>query len=369
MTPRTKQIAGRTLGIAIVVVAAYCSLAVFRSLRDHPRTDDASVRANVVPVAAKVDGYVAKVAIVDNTRVAQGDLLFVIDQRPYEIELAGAAAGLEIVELQIRESEAAISAAEAQVLSTRAEAEYARSYLERLEPLRSRQFVSPDNVDRAVRAKRVAESNVLAATADLELKRNALGLVGSVNVRRAAAQAKVEAARLNLEYCTVRSPVDGYVTNMNLSPGALAKSGDQLFAIVDDSQWFVIANYMETDLRYIKEGMKARIYLMAYPNRPFAAVVQGIGRAVKVPQSKDVGVLPQPDPTLDWVRLAQRFPVRLEFTEVDDAHPYLMGATATVIVECSQQGVVPTWIERVLPDWIDSLPLMPDRPDAADSDL
>ncbi len=369
MTERTQQRLGRAVGGAIVAAAIYLSLAVFLSLRTYPRTDDAAVRANVVSIAAKVDGYIAKVAVVDNTRVAQGDLLFVIDQRPYEIELANAGANLELVELQIRESQAAIMAAEAQVISSRAEAEYARSYLERLEPLRSRQFVSPDAVDKAVRTKRIAESNVLAAEADLELKRNALGLMGNVNVRRASAQARVEAAKLNLEYCTVRSPVDGYVTNMNLSPGAFAKQGDHLFAVVDDSQWFVMANYMETELRYIQPGMAARVYLMAYPERPFKAVVQGIGRAVKGPQSHDVGVLAAPDPTLDWVRLAQRFPVRLEFTERDPAHPFLMGATATVIVETAEHRAIPIWFEKVLPDWIDNLPLMPDRPNQGDSDL
>lgn len=355
------KIAGRAVSVCVVLLTIYLLLATFLRLRQYPRTDDASVRANVVAIAANVEGYVTEVAVVDNQPVRQGDLLMVIDQRPYEAAVAQARAAEAMVALQIQETRDKIAAAEAAILKARASREYAHRHLERLEPLLQRQFVTPDEVDKARAAAREMEAGVVQAEAELERQRNALGQIGDVNVRLAQARAAVVAAELNLEYCTIRSPVDGFVTNFNLSPGTHADAGEVLFAVVDSSRWFVMANFMETEIGLIRPDMEVTAYLMAYPTRPFKGVVQGIGWALQMPYEEDTGVLPKTDPTLDWVRLAQRFPVRVQMLEWDEDRPFRMGATASVIVHTAEMGVVPTWIEKTLPSWIRGLPLMPDR--------
>ncbi len=359
---RVRRSVGRAAAWGAPLLALYSAAAVFLSITRHPRTDDASVRANVVGVSANVSGYVVEVAVVDNQPVKQGDLLFIIDRRPFELAVLDAESKIKLVDLQIQEYGDNIVSARSAVADAEAKLLYAEQYLARIEPLLAKQFVTPDDVDKAKRDVRSLKAVVDERIAQLKAAENALGQVGDVNVRRTAALAELEKAKLELAYCTVRSPVDGYVTNMNISPGTYLKAGDLLFTVVDGSQWFVMANFQETVLRRIEPGMTAKVYLMAYPNSPVEGVVQGIGWALNMPYEVDQNGLPTTQPMLDWVRLAQRFPVRITLPPANDGQPYRMGATATVIVFMDRASTIPPWVERILPDWFYGLPLMPDAP-------
>lgn len=340
---------------------------VFLMLDRRPRTDDASVTAHLVGVAASVGGYVSRVAVVDNQPVKQGDLLVEIDARPFEIALADSKARLALTELEVRELDDRIELAAAAIGAKRADAEYARQYLARIEPLLARQFVTPDQVEDARRAVKVAEARVVESEAELRRARNALGQLGDTNLRIAAAQAAVDKAQLDLDYCTIRSPVDGFVTNMAVSPGRFVHPGEQLFALVDGSQWFVVANFLETEIDRVRPGAVVEVWLMAYPGHRFTGTVQGLAWAVKPSATHDAGTIPAPDPTLDWVRLAQRFPVRVVLEPFDAAFPYRMGATATVIVDTERRRPVPEWIEQAIPGWLRGVPLEPrERPPGSD---
>ncbi len=366
--PGRERFIGRAIAWGSPLLGLYLGLATFLSLHHHPRTDDANLRANIVAISANVSGYVSQVDVVDNQAVKQGDMLFVVDRRPFELALLEAESALRLVDLEIREYADKIVLARAAITEAEAAALYAEQYLARIEPLLAKQFVTPDDIDRAQRDVKMRRAAVQEKRAALAAAENALGESGGVNVRRSAAIAMSERAKLELAYCEVRSPVDGFVTNMNVSPGTYLKSGDDLFAVVDGSQWFVLANYQETDIRRIAPGMKARIYLMAYPEHPIEGVVQGIGWALELPYVSQDGVLPSPEPMLDWVILAQRFPVRITLPPADPARPYRMGATATAIIEMDEHGSIPPWVERILPDWIRGLPLMPERPPSAPLD-
>jgi len=362
-----RRFAGALVGIAITLWCAWSVIVVMVVLDRRPRTDDATVTAHVVGVAANVGGYVSRVAVVDNQPVSQGDLLVEIDARPFEIALADAKAKLALTELEVREIEDRIVVAAVSIEARRAEVDYARQYLTRIEPLLARQFVTPDQVDEARRNVKVAEAKVAESEAELRRAQNSLGQLGDVNVRVAAAKAAVEKARLDLDYCSIRSPVDGFVTNMAVSPGRFVHAGEKLFALVDGSQWFVIANFVETEIERVRPGAKVEVWLMAYPNRRFSGTVQGLAWAVTPAATREVGTLPAPDPTLDWVRLAQRFPVRIILEPFDAKHPYRMGATATAIIDTEHSRPVPAWIERTIPGWIRGVPLMPDaRPPGSD---
>ncbi len=326
------RIAGRLLGALIVLATIAMAAYVYTSVYRRPRTDDAYVRANIIGIAPHVSGPIIELPIADNQRVAQGEMLFVVDPRPYQAALDQARAELELTGLEIKGYQQAISSAEATMLQREADATYADQYLKRVEPLLEGRFVTPDQVVEARARSRAARAAVEAARAELQRARDLLGEHGDLNARRQAAQARVENAELNVNYCYVRAPFDGYVTNLNIAIGQYANEGQDVFALVDDREWYVMANFRETFLASIAPGMEADIYLVSYPKKRFRGRVQGIGWALHQQNGATVGVLPQVEPTLNWVRLAQRFPVRIVLEERDPAYPFRMGATAVVTV-------------------------------------
>ncbi len=323
---------GRVIGAAIVVATVLVTVWVLALNRRHPRTDDAYVRANLVGIAPHVSGPIVELPVVDNQPVKTGDLLFVVDPRPYQVTLDRTRAELAVVESQISAQQSAIAAAEAEVKRREAESWYAANYLRRVEPLLAKQYVTTDKVEDARSKQRAAAAAHDQARHELERAQQLLAQFGELNARRQAAQAAVGDAELNVGYCWVRTPFDGYVTNLNISIGQYARQGDQVLALVDGRSWYVLANFRETFLDAIRPGMEADVYLMSYPGRRFRGVVQGTGWAIHPPDGATVGVLPEVQPTLNWVRLAQRFQVRIKLEDPDPEQPFRMGATAVVTV-------------------------------------
>ena len=356
---RAKCLAGRSFGIAAVTCAVVLSFLTWWELDIRPRTDDAYLRANVVGIAANVAGYITELAVVDNQAVTVGDLLFRVDVRPYQAALDLAVANLGYVDFEIQALKDAIEQRAAAIAEAEAIALYNQQYLARIEPLLPKQFVTPDQVEAAQRNLRASQAKVLEAKAALAAANANLGQLGDINVRRARAQAEVVEAELNVGYCEVRSSVNGFVTNFNTSVGQYARMGEEIFALVDTANWYLLANYQETDMRLITPGMEVEVYLMAYPRQRFRGVVQGIGWALYDSDQGSMGVLPTVSPTLDWVRLAQRFPVRIVMDSAPDAFPYRMGATATAIVQANVRREVPDILKPLLPDalerWLGTL--------------
>lgn len=365
--PLWLRVLGRTLGISFMVGGLVTTVLLLRELDLRPRTDDAFVRANIIGIAAHVAGPIVELHVEDNQPVSAGDLLFVVDPRPYEAALAVAQAQLLLVDSEIEAFEAQIEAARrgvssaaAAVARAEAEAVYSVQYLERVEPLLASRFVTPDAVEEArttAAAKRaavaVAEAQLDQAEADLLVAIANLADVGEINARRAGAAAALANAELYLEYCFVRSPIDGYITNLNIARGEYANTGQQVFAIVDRSVWFVMASFLETDLPFIEIDRPVEIYLMARPGERLLGRVQGIGWALFPPDGATSDMLPKVSPTLDWVRLAQRFPVRI-IVESEPSRPLRMGETASVIVLPEGDGPPPPRFPAVrsLFNWI-----------------
>ena len=326
------QSIGRFLSVGIILAAIFVTGIAWRLAYLQPRTDDAYVRANWIDISPHVGGPIVELAIVDNQYVKKEDLLFRIDCRPYEAALALAEADLAVTNSDIRGRERAIEAAEARLEKVAAQDTYDRQYLERIEPLLEREFVTANDVFEARAAAEASAAAVRQVRQQLDQARAELGQFGDLNAYREAAQASVANAALNVSYCSVRAPFNGWVTNLNLAVGEYANQGQQVFALIDDREWYVIGNFRETFLSSIEPGMKAEVYLMSYPGRRFAGTVQGVGWALYQPNGASVGTLPNVSPTLNWVRLAQRFPVRIILDERDPDKPFRMGATAVVTV-------------------------------------
>jgi multidrug resistance efflux pump len=330
---RTRRLIGRLMSAAIIGTAALLGLYVTRQYYVYPRTDDAYVRANTVGIAPHVSGPIVHLPVVDNQRVSEGDLLFEVDPRPYQHTLDRLEAQLMLTRLDVQAYEEAIRAAHAEQARREADAAYARQYLERIQPLLARRFVTANDVYNA--RSRVAAEEAAVRNAESEAKRaeHQLGQLGDINARQKAAEAEVAQARLNVTYCSVRAPFDGYVTNLNIAVGEYANEGRQVLSLVDDRTWYVLANFRENFLTNIKPGMTADVFLLAYPNRRFRGRVQGVGWALYQENGATVDGLPAVEPTLNWVRLSQRFPVRVVLEERDTDDPFRMGATAVVTIQ------------------------------------
>jgi multidrug resistance efflux pump len=323
---------GGLLSIVIIVAAVLAVLWVTRISYREPRTDDAAVRANVIGIAPHVGGPLTELNVVDNQEVKEGDLLFVVDPQPFEVALASARAAQMLAQSEVAGFRKAIEAATAELVRLEAERRYAHDHVGRLQPLLPKQFVTRDRFEDAQVKARAADADVERARRELERQEQTLAQFGDVNARLAAAEAAVHGAELDLRYCYVRAPFDGRVTNLNICQGQYAKAGEQVFALVDARRWYVLANFQETYLDSIRPGMPVEVYLMSYPRERFRGTVQGIGWAVLSQDAHNVGVLPDVKPTLNWVRLAQRIPVRIDLEPPDPARPYRMGMTAVVTV-------------------------------------
>ena len=354
--------------------------AAWNQMQRYPRTDDAYIRANTIGMAPRVFGQIVDLPIVDNQFVHAGDLVYRLDPRPYEVALARAEARLAVVEFEVRALADAIRVAQAKtamavaevsrsdadvvrriadVEAAKARATYAEDYLGRIKPLLEQQFITADRVslaesdlraakaavDAAIATVANAESSVVAAHASVttlqaeeQHAHHSLAQIGTENARIEAAKVEVDDAQLNLQYCEVRAPIDGWVTNLNTNSGAFVKVGDTLFSIVQNTEWWVIANFLETEIEQIRVGQDVGVYIYAYPGHRFRGTVQGIGWAIFQANGATQQTLPDVKPTLNWIRLAQRFPVRITLDPFQSAFPYRMGATVTAIVKTEGRG-------------------------------
>jgi len=316
----------------MVLAAVVLGYFIYRLYYANPRTDDAYVHANTAAVAAHVSGQIVKLPIQDNQHVNKSDLLFVVDPRPYQLALDTAKTRLNLTEIEIKTLQDTIDAAAAQLVERKVEAANAKQYLDRIVPLLAHDFVTENDVVEARNKLKAAEAAVVSATSELRKAQDAIGMLGDVNQRLRAAQEAVDDAQLNSDYCFVRAPFDGYVTNLNISAGQYANLGQPVLVLVDDRDWYVLAYFREDQLDRIRPGMQADVSLLSYPDRSFQGEVEGIGWGLFQQNGATVGGLPNVEETLNWVRLNQRFPVRIVLKRGDSAHPFRMGQTAVVTI-------------------------------------
>ena len=364
---RLRQLLGRSISIVFVAGAVILGLAVFYHANQYPRTEDAEVFANFIGIAPQVDGPLIRLNVQDNQFVKKGELLYEIDERPYQYALetatsqqatlegqiadeqrkiAALVSGVSVAQANIHSSEAAVTNAEQGVARARAEWTYANNNLHRLEPLLAQQFVTVDEVDKArtseasqEEALKQAESRLQLAKAELnsatalhEQAGHAVTTLEPLINQRGARAAAGKRARYDLDNCRVYAPFDARVTNLTISEGAYAHVGEQMFTLIDARTWWAIGNFREGQLKRIAPGMKADVYVMSRPNLRFAGVVDSVGFGV-TPDPDVIGHLqpglPDVQRTLNWVHLASRFPVRVR---VENPTPDLFRSGESAVI-------------------------------------
>ena len=366
---RPQKLLSRRISIGFAVAAVVLGLVALYRANHYPRTEDAEVFANFIGIAPQVDGPIVHLNVRDNQFVKKGELLYEIDERPYQYALETAVSEQSALEGQISDehrkiaalvsavsvSQANIHSAEAEVTNSeqgvdraRAEWTYASNNFHRLEPLLVKQFVTADQVDKArtleiaqSQALRQAESQLRLAQAELnsalsrhEQARHAVTTLEPLINQRGAKAAAVKNARYNLDNCRVYAPYDARVTNLTISEGAYAHLGQQVFTLIDARTWWVVGNFREGQLNRIVPGMHADVYVLSKPNLHFLGVVESIGFGV-TPDPDVIGRLetglPDVQRTLNWVHLASRYPVRVR---VENPTPDLfrIGESAVVTI-------------------------------------
>jgi multidrug resistance efflux pump len=327
----------------------------------NPWTRNGQVRAQVIQITPRVSAPIIDLPIKDNQFVKKGDLLFKIDPRTFAANLAEARANLDrarddikALEKQVEGAKAAvlqydaqIEAATANITRTEAELERTKVDLERATELLKKGNVAKRRYDQAVADRESAvsaQNNALAnvsearaeklkAEADVAQARASLGAEGEENARLRAASAEIEAAELDLEFTQVRAPVNGYVTNLTLRLGSQGIANQPALALVDVQSFWVDGFFRENFIGDIRPGDEAVITLMTFPDTPIIGRVDSIGWGI-AQQDGSTGekLLPNISPTFEWIRLAQRVPVRINLTELPEGVELRVGTTASVLV-------------------------------------
>jgi multidrug efflux system membrane fusion protein len=327
--------------IVLVVVTLLLLVYVIRVWDRAPRTDDAYVYADTIDVVPEVNGRIVELPVHDNQAVKQGDLLFRIDPRPYQDALTRGKASLVALDRQIELTQRTVNAQQYNAQSVRAAVERARvaasqasDTLHRMEPLLSHGYVSAEDVDRARTAQRATQAELIAAQLQAQQAAAAVSGVDALVAQRAVVMAEIATAELNLEYATVRAPFDGRIVSLKTSTGQFASALKPVFTLIDTRHWYVVANFRETELKGVRAGTPATMYLMSDTGQRFQGAVDSISYGVATDEAGFAlpGGLPHIQRTLNWVHVSQRFPVKIR---VDNPNPDLfrVGTSAVAVLE------------------------------------
>lgn len=335
-----RKIAAQIISLVTLFGAVALVLWVWGITERHPRTDDAVVRANVVEIVPRVSGQIIKLNVQDNEEVHAGDVLFEIDPDDYKLALNKAKSDLATLDRQIEVARAEdtqlkfkIKTAEAGVAQAQAQLKQATDTLHRLQPLLPKGFATADDVDKAETEEKVAAASLAAQEQSLNEAKTTISNLATLLAQRPGAVAAVDKATLDLSRCKVLAPFPGRIINLNISAGAYASEAVPVFSLLDTTHWYVIANFREGELRHFAAGTPVDVYLLSMPSRHFKGTVQGISWAVAPTDQIDIPHgLPYVQRELNWVHIAQRFPVRIEI-ENPDSDLFRMGASAVAIIQ------------------------------------
>ena len=333
----------KALGILVSLVALAGIIATVvlatRRIDLRPRTDDAYLQADLVHLASDVSGRIVELNVRDNQKVRKGDVLFRIDPEPYQLRVdqaraavRGLEAKLDLTADQVAAQTSKADAAASGINTAEAQRAFASSTLARMEPLLGRGFVTAQQVDQARTAQRTAQLSLQQARLQADEARQAITNTKPTEAELEGARATLALAERDLNKTVVRAPCDGRITALDIAAGEFAATGHPLFTIIDTEHWYAIGNFRETDLAGIEPGQRATVYVMAQPHRPVSGEVDSLGWGVASDVSATFGGLPHVERTLNWVRIAARFPVRVLLdAPPDDLMRY--GATAVIVIE------------------------------------
>lgn len=309
------------------------------SLR-HETTDDAQVEADIFPVIARVSGYVKEVRVTDNQIVKKGDTLIVIDDRDLKMKLMEAEAALATAQSNVRVSKANTNAARSGIASSRAGVSTIDAQIDAAQINVTRTSQDYNRFANLIKDHSITQQQYEQAQAAMELAQKQLqilqqqkaqastqtNVVASQSNATAASIAVAESmvkqrevdvanAKLNLSYTVVTAPEDGKVSKVNTQTGQLLQAGQSTFNIVHTNNIWVVANFKETQFRKMAIGQKVSIKVDAFPSHEFEATITSFSPATGAKFS----ILPPDNASGNFVKVVQRLPVKIEFSDKNDS--------------------------------------------------
>jgi multidrug resistance efflux pump len=357
MKPMTKYLATGAIVLAALAAGVYR----WRVHLENPWTRDGQVQANVIQIAPRVSGPIVTLPIRNNQLVHAGDLLLEIDPRTYQASLdqaraqldqAGgnleaslkqidsARASVEVSRATINQAQSAAAQVAAVIAKNKAEFERQQDLLPKratskkaLERAQAMYDISLEDEKVAVAGVRQAEANLLKSQAALAEAQARLGALGDANPQYRLAVAALRQADLNLEFTKIRAPADGYIANLRLRIGSHVVANQPTLALVDTASYWVDGFFKEDEVGGIASGDRAVVTLMSYPDRQLSGVVDSVGWGISQQDgSTGVDLLPKVSATFEWIRLAQRIPVRVHLADVPKDIQLRVGTTCSVLV-------------------------------------
>jgi membrane fusion protein (multidrug efflux system) len=299
----------------------------------YPSTDNAYTGADVVRVASQINGVVKHVYVQDDDKVASGDPLFDLDPTLYDSALRNARAQFDAAASAAGTAADALKAAADKLESKRVALEDAIGKYRDAKDAQKPGQAPSDQLTAALKGWHDALQAFNDAEGEFAKAQDAKITVTTPTVQLRAAAAGLDKATHDRVQTHVTAPAEGWVTNVSLRPGAVVQAGTPAFAIVEDGDWWVDANFKETDLGRIKPGQKATIHLDMYPGLTLEGAVESISAG----SGATFSVLPPENATGNWVKVTQRFPIRIKITSAPNPDkPLRMGSSASVTIDTTE---------------------------------
>lgn len=336
--PRRKR---RGLMLALPVALAVGAAGYWLTGGRYESTENAYLHQARISIASSIAGRVVSVDITDNEQVKVGQPLFQVDPEPYRLALAEAEAALSNARLSVEQLKLSYQRARSEVALATDNASYLKSELERQKALSTRGVSTDTALDDARHAARQADEQLALAQQNVAIALAALGGTadGPTDAHPTVQAALVarDKAAYDLEQTTVKAPADGTIYQASsFKPGQMVDAGNALFALVETGDAWVEANLKETQLAGVKVGQTATVTFDQAPGRPVQARVAAIGAGT----GAEFSLLPAQNATGNWVKVTQRVPVRLEFTEDLSALGLSSGVSASVSIDTGQSRSV-----------------------------
>jgi multidrug efflux system membrane fusion protein len=343
---RKRNPAGAAIAAILILVAAVAW--IWTLWKARPSTDDASIEVEVVHIAPLIGGRIIELPIHENQLVHKGDLLFRIDPVPYQINVAAAEANLDVAHAALGSKRRLVSTqrwdaeiATQQTIRAKDNLALSKRTQDRLAPLASKGYVPQQQLDQATLAAQDATTSLTQAEKQQHAAEGAIDTADAASANVRAAASALANARRALSDTEVRAPHDGRIVGLHISTGEVVAPSQSLFTLINTEEWFASANFRESDLHRIGVGECVTVYSMIDRRQPIKGIVDSVGYGVLAADKIDIPrAAPYVEPSLNWVRVAQRFPVRIRL-ENPPEHLVRLGASAIVEVAhgtaCRQQ--------------------------------
>lgn len=337
--PKKRSKAFLIVLILLVLGGGAFGITKYQHAKHYEDTDDAQVAANISPVIPRVSGYVSEVRVTDNQQVKKGDTLIVMDDRDLKIKLEQAEAALTNAKssrsaaqatttassANIGTSKAAVNVIDAQIDQAKINVWRATQDYNRYANLIKDHSITQQQFEQAQAAKETAEKQLVIlqqqraqAASQINVTSSQSGATAKqISIADAVIkqrQADVDDAKLNLSYAVVLAPADGMVSKVNVQPGQYLTAGQSLFSIVLKQNLWVVANFKETQLAKMKVGQPVTVSVDAFKKHDFQAKITSLSAAT----GASYALLPPDNASGNFVKVVQRVPVKIEFTDPND---------------------------------------------------